>query len=176
MQKSFLALVITCSFHLTGNAQKLPRVIILATGGTIAGKGSSPDRAAYEPGKILIQDLLTAIPGINKLVDVQGEQIANVRSANITIKIWIKLANRINEIFTNNETDRVVITHGTDTQEEAAYFLSLTSVQISRLYLPDLCGLQQPSVRTGLEICTMPFWLLLPRKAKAGVLSKALMK
>ena len=127
MQKSFLALVITCSFHLTGNAQKLPRVIILATGGTIAGKGSSPDRAAYEPGKILIQDLLTAIPGINKLVDVQGEQIANVRSANITIKIWIKLANRINEIFTNNEADGVVITHGTDTQEETAYFLSLTS-------------------------------------------------
>jgi len=127
MQKSFLALVIACSFHLTGNAQKLARVIILATGETIAGKGASADRAAYESGKIPVQDLIISIPTINKLVDVKGEQIANGPNSNITIKIWIKLANRINEIFTNNEADGVVITHGTDTQEETAYFLSLTS-------------------------------------------------
>jgi len=127
MQKSFLALVIACSFHLTGNAQKLARVIILATGETIAGKGASADRAAYESGKIPVQDLIISIPTINKLVDVKGEQIANVPNSNITIKIWMKLAKRINELFTNNEADGVVITHGNDTQEETAYFLSLTS-------------------------------------------------
>ena len=126
MQKSFLAFIITWSFYLVANAQKLPRVIILATGGTIAGKGSSPDRAAYESGKILIRDLLVAIPSINKLVDVQGEQIANVTSSNVTIEIWMTLLKRINEIFTRNEADGIVITHGTDTQEETAYFLSLT--------------------------------------------------
>lgn len=126
MQKSFLAFIIAWSFYLVANAQKLPRVIILATGGTIAGKGSSPDRAAYESGKILIRDLLVAIPSINKLVDVQGEQIANVTSSNVTIEIWMTLLKRINEIFTRNEADGIVITHGTDTQEETAYFLSLT--------------------------------------------------
>lgn len=126
MQKSFLAFIIACSFYLVANAQKLPRVIILATGGTIAGKGSSPDRAAYESGKILIKDLLVAIPSINKLVDVQGEQIANVTSSNVTIEIWMTLLKRIDEIFTRNEADGIVITHGTDTQEETAYFLSLT--------------------------------------------------
>ncbi|MEO7393438.1 MAG: asparaginase [Chitinophagaceae bacterium] len=126
MKKYFLFKLITCLFQLFVNAQKLPKVIILATGGTIAGKGSSPDRAAYESGKILIQDLLIAIPSINKLVEVKGEQIANVTSSNITIEIWMKLAKRINEIFTANEADGVVITHGTDTQEETAYFLSLT--------------------------------------------------
>ena len=93
--KYFIALIIACSIQLVTNAQKLPRVIILATGGTMAGKGSSPDRAAYESGKILIKDLLVAIPSINKLVDVQGEQIANVASSNITIEIWMKLAKRI---------------------------------------------------------------------------------
>ena len=126
IKKTFLTLVIVCSFHLTANAQKLPRVIILATGGTIAGKGASADRAAYESGKIPVQDLIISIPTINKLVDVKGEQIANVPSSNITIEIWMKLVKRINEIFTNNEADGIVITHGTDTQEETAYFLSLT--------------------------------------------------
>ncbi len=126
MKNIFLALFMACLLHLNGNAQKLPKVIILATGGTIAGKGNSPDRAAYESGKIPIQDLLIAIPSINKLVEVKGEQIANVTSSNITIEIWMKLAKRINEIFTNNEADGIVITHGTDTQEETAYFLSLT--------------------------------------------------
>ena len=126
MFKFFFTLVLACLLQLNGVAQKLPRVIILATGGTIAGKGASPDRAAYESGKVLIEDLLVGIPSINKLVDIKGEQIANVASSNMTIDIWMKLAKRINEIFTTNKADGVVITHGTDTQEETAYFLSLT--------------------------------------------------
>ncbi len=126
MLKFFVILALFCSLQQNGIAQKLPRVIILATGGTIAGKDASPDRAAYESGKVLIQDLLVSIPTINKLVDIKGEQIANVASSNMTIEIWMKLAGRIKEIFANNEADGVVITHGTDTQEETAYFLSLT--------------------------------------------------
>ncbi|RDB07405.1 type II asparaginase [Runella aurantiaca] len=126
MKNAFFLLFTLCLLHLKANAQK-PKVIILATGGTIAGKGANPDRAAYEAGKIPIQDLLVAIPSINKLVDVQGEQIASVGSYKITIEIWLKLAKRINEIVTKNEADGIVITHGTDTQEETAYFLSLTT-------------------------------------------------
>jgi L-asparaginase len=108
------------------DAQNLPRVIILATGGTIAGQGTNPDRAGYIPGKIQIQDLLNSIPSVNKIAVVRGEQVASVGSYDMTIEIWMKLAKRINEIFANNEADGIVITHGTDTQEETAYFLNLT--------------------------------------------------
>src|SRR6187397_948374 len=106
------------------NAQ-LPRVIILATGGTIAGAGASADRAGYTAGKIPIDDLIGSIPTVKKVANITGEQVASVGSQDMTIEIWKKLAIRINEIFKNNEADGIVITHGTDTQEETAYFLDL---------------------------------------------------
>src|SRR3982751_1342402 len=106
------------------NAQ-LPRVIILATGGTIAGAGASSDRAGYTAGKIPIDDLIGTIPTVKKIANISGEQIASVGSQDMTIDIWKKLAIRIDEIFKNNEADGIVVTHGTDTQEETAYFLDL---------------------------------------------------
>src|SRR6187397_3346702 len=106
------------------NAQ-LPRVIILGTGGTIAGAGASADRAGYTAGKIPIEDLIGAIPTVKKIATITGEQIASVGSQDMTIDIWKKLAVRINQIYANKEADAVVITHGTDTQEETAYFLDL---------------------------------------------------
>ena len=99
-------------------AQNLPRVIILATGGTIAGAGASADRAGYTAGKIPIDDLIGTIPSIKKVANITGEQIASVGSQDMTVEIWKKLAIRINEIAKNNESDGIVITHGTDTQEE----------------------------------------------------------
>jgi L-asparaginase len=104
---------------------QLPRVIILATGGTIAGAGASADRAGYTAGKIPIDDLIGSIPSVKKIANISGEQIASVGSQDMTIDIWKKLAIRINEIFKNDEADGVVVTHGTDTQEETAYFLDL---------------------------------------------------
>lgn len=107
-------------------AQNLPRIIILATGGTIAGSGASSDRAAYTAGKIPISDLIGGIPSVNKVANITGEQIAAVGSQDMSIAIWEKLNTRINEIFAKNEADGIVITHGTDTQEETGYFLNLT--------------------------------------------------
>jgi L-asparaginase len=104
---------------------QLPKVIILATGGTIAGAGVSADRAGYTAGKIPIDDLIGTIPSVKKIASITGEQIASVGSQDMTVDIWKKLAIRINEIFKNNEADGIVITHGTDTQEETAYFLDL---------------------------------------------------
>src|ERR1043166_639990 len=105
--------------------QALPKVIILATGGTIAGAGTSSTRAGYTAGKIPIDDLIGAIPDIKKSADITGEQISSIGSQDMTIDIWKKLAVRINQIYANHEADAVVITHGTDTQEETAYFLDL---------------------------------------------------
>jgi L-asparaginase len=104
---------------------QLPRVIILATGGTIAGAGASADRAGYTAGQIPIDDLVGSIPTVKKIADIKGEQVASVGSQDMTIDIWKKLAVRANEIFKKNEADAIVVTHGTDTQEETAYFLDL---------------------------------------------------
>lgn len=125
MKKIFILLLIS-GWTYSGQSQNLPRIIILATGGTIAGQGTNVDRAGYIPGKLSIRDLLSDIPSINKIADVKGEQVASIGSYDMTIEIWIKLARRINEIFANNEADGIVVTHGTDTQEETAYFLNLT--------------------------------------------------
>lgn len=123
--RSLYTLIIVLFVCVTAFAQK-PRIIILATGGTIAGEGASADRAAYTAGKVPIASLLKAVPGVENIADITGEQVANVGSQDMTIDIWMKLNKRINEIFAHNEAEGVVITHGTDTQEETAYFLNLT--------------------------------------------------
>jgi L-asparaginase len=120
---SLLFAALICS-HLF--AQRLPRIIILATGGTIAGKGTSVNAAGYTAGVVPIQDLIAAVPGIDKLAKLSAEQISNVGSQDMTVDIWLKLGKRIDEIFKTDAADGVVVTHGTDTMEETAYFLSLT--------------------------------------------------
>ncbi|HET9433256.1 MAG TPA: type II asparaginase [Chitinophagaceae bacterium] len=124
--KKLLSILVFLILTVQVQAQpQLPKVIILATGGTIAGAGASADRAGYTAGKIPIDDLIGTIPSVKKIASITGEQIASVGSQDMTVDIWKKLAIRINEIFKNNEADGIVITHGTDTQEETAYFLDL---------------------------------------------------
>ncbi|WP_127132427.1 type II asparaginase [Pseudoflavitalea rhizosphaerae] len=127
MKQTILLLVFAGLLQtLFAQQQKLPRVVILATGGTIAGTGASADRSAYKAGELPVKDLIAAVPGIEKVATIAGEQVSNVGSQDMTVDIWIKLNKRINEIFRNDEADGIVITHGTDTQEETAYFLNLT--------------------------------------------------
>lgn len=120
---SLLCLVACLS--LTAMAQK-PRLHILATGGTIAGAGVSATTSNYTAGQLAIGTLLDAVPQINDLAEVTGEQIVNIGSQDMSDEVWLTLAHRINELFDNDETDAVVITHGTDTMEETAFFLILT--------------------------------------------------
>jgi L-asparaginase len=105
-----------------------PIVYVLSTGGTIAGSGSSStDLSNYKPGAILGEQLVKAVPQIAQIADVRVEQIVNVRSSDITIENWLTLAKRIDAIL--KETPSVagfVITSGTNTLEETAYFLHLT--------------------------------------------------
>jgi len=102
-----------------------PRVVILATGGTIAGSAASQTQAGYSSGQVGVEVLIDAVPQLSDLADVSGEQIANVGSQNMNDEVWLKLAKRINELGRSSEVDGVVITHGTDTMEETAYFLNL---------------------------------------------------
>jgi L-asparaginase len=125
MKKIFSIIAVLVIIANASAQAQLPRIIILATGGTIAGAGASADRAGYTAGKIPIDDLIGSIPTVKKVANITGEQIASVGSQDMTVDIWKKLAVRINEIFKNNEAEGIVITHGTDTQEETGYFLDL---------------------------------------------------
>src|SRR6516164_10297862 len=106
----------------------LPLVWVLSTGGTIAGAGaSSTNVAEYKSGSILGEDLIKAVPEIKQYANVKVDQIVNVGSSNVTLDNLLTLANGINAIFAKDPTAAgVVVTHGTSTLEETAYFLNLT--------------------------------------------------
>ncbi len=106
-------------------AEPLPTIVVLATGGTIAGAASSDVQPGYTSGQVGVDQLLAAVPQAKKLAVLKGEQIANVGSQDMTDEIWLKLARRVNELAGMPEVSGVVITHGTDTIEETAYFLNL---------------------------------------------------
>jgi len=105
---------------------KKPRVVILATGGTIAGSAISSTQASYQPGVLSIEQILKTVPEIEQLAQLKGIQVSNIASQNMEEKIWLELWRTIDNLFTHDLCDGVVITHGTDTMEESAYFLNLT--------------------------------------------------
>lgn len=127
MKKTLVALALSavaCSFALAGN---LPGVKILATGGTIAGVAQkATDVSQYKAGELAIQTLIDAVPAIKEIADVTGEQIVKISSNNMDDPTLLKLAKRCNELLKDPKVSGIVITHGTDTMEETAYFLNLT--------------------------------------------------
>lgn len=103
-----------------------PKVYILATGGTIAGTGASATASGYTAGKVAIQSLIDAVPQIADVADVKGEQIVSIGSQDMNDQVWLTLAKKINTLLATDSVDGIVVTHGSDTMEETAYFLNLT--------------------------------------------------
>jgi len=104
-----------------------PRVAIVATGGTIASAGSTPVQVVgYAPPSIDAAALVAAVPPIATVADVEAETIFSVVSGHLTPAHWLQLARRVQALVGREDIDGVVVTHGTDTLEETAYWLSLT--------------------------------------------------
>ena len=121
-----LMLFVTLFLFLVSYAQK-PNVYILATGGTIAGVGESSVNTSYKAGEVAISSLLDAVPQVKDVANVVGEQVVRIGSQDMDDSTWLLLSKRINELLNSDEADAVVVTHGTDTMEETAFFLSLTT-------------------------------------------------
>ena len=105
----------------------MKNIKIIATGGTIAGRAaSSTQLTGYTAGAYSVEDLLSSVPALGELAHISGEQLCNIDSSSLTDAILLRLAQRCNELLTQADIDGVVITHGTDTMEETAFFLNLT--------------------------------------------------
>jgi L-asparaginase len=103
----------------------LPKIKILATGGTIAGAQATQADAGYKSGTFSVEDLIRAVPQMTNIAVLSGEQVANIGSQTMNHEVWLKLAARCNELLKQRDVDGIVVTHGTDTLEETGYFLSL---------------------------------------------------
>ncbi|MCO6024538.1 L-asparaginase 2 [Prevotella cerevisiae] len=124
--KEIRSIILLCILLVSATLYAKPKIRIIATGGTIAGVSTSSASSAYTAGQVGIQTLIDAVPQIKDLADVSGEQLVNIGSQDMNDQVWLKLANRINQLLNQEGYDGVLVTHGTDTMEETAYFLALT--------------------------------------------------
>ena len=110
---------------IVGAQARKPRVVIVATGGTIAGSAESTTAAGYKSGAVAVDVLIAAVPQMKSFADVTGVQVASIGSQDMNDEVWLKLAAEVNRLAAQPDVDGIAITHGTDTMEETAYFLNL---------------------------------------------------
>ena len=122
----FTVIAILCLFPVWGQEGK-PRITIIATGGTIAGIAASPAENTYTPAQLTVETLIRQVPQITDKASIKGIQLCNIASQYMTPQIWIRLARVVDSLFSGDHCDGVVVTHGTDTMEETAFFLELVN-------------------------------------------------
>ena len=124
----------------TSSGQSLPTVAVLSTGGTIASR-QDPAKGGYVPA-LSAEDLIAAVPAIRTVARIETQAISNISSSDMTPQIWLQLSTRINELLSRDGITGVVVTHGTNTLEETAYFLDLTITSLKPVVL---VGAQRPA-------------------------------
>ena len=106
----------------------MKKIVILGTGGTIAGTAADPsDNVGYTAAQVGVADLLASIPGLSQALRGQSlltEQVAQIDSKDMSFVVWQQLALRVRHYLAQADVAGIIITHGTDTLEETAYFLS----------------------------------------------------
>jgi L-asparaginase len=135
---AFLLLLVAICFPTA--AQNLPTVAVVSTGGTIASK-HDPSKGGYVAA-LSGEDLVAAVPAIKNIAQIQVERFSNIPSSDMTPELWIRLAERANELLARPDIAGIVVTHGTNTLEETAYFLDLTTVSAKPVIL---VGAQRPA-------------------------------
>ncbi len=114
-----------------------PRIRIIGAGGTIAGSGPSATSSSYEPGRVDTKDLIASVDGLGRVAEIEVETMFSTGSEDLGPRQWLQLARRIQELSDQPDVDGIVVTHGTDTLEEGAFFLDL------------VCRTEKPVVMTA---------------------------
>jgi L-asparaginase len=141
--RTLILAILLLAAPFTASAQSdLPHVLVLATGGTIAGEQKDPGTLEGYEIRRSIGEVISTVPEARKYARVEGEQFANIASPNITPAQWLQLARRINNVFRERpELAGIVVTHGTSRLDETAFFLNL-AVKYDRPVV--LVGAQRP--------------------------------
>lgn len=123
-------------------------VAIVATGGTIAGSGESGKTVAYHAGEISVNQILQTIPMIKNVAHIKEYQVMNIDSNEMDPQRWLELNHVINQLVQDITIDGIVVTHGTDTLDETAYFLTLTLDTLKPIVIT---GAMRPATATSAD-------------------------
>ncbi|MFB5284904.1 cation:dicarboxylate symporter family transporter [Peribacillus sp. Hz7] len=146
----------------------MPNIKILATGGTIAGTGSiSTQTTGYQAGVLTPDQLIVAVPVLKNTANISTEQVARIDSCTSnTNAVMVKSAKEVQKELDDPRCDGIVITHGTDTMEETAYFLNLTVHSDKPIIM---VGSMRPSTSLPADQISLVLVLMVTSKGIAGV-------